>query len=68
MALTFNGNTSNYVQGAPSFSADKGTICAWVRIATDTNNYASFFQLNAIDNQQFVVQTSSNGTTLSCYI
>ena len=68
MALTFNGNTANYAQTAISFSADKGTIMAWCRIATDRNDYSTFFQVNAVDNQQFVVQTNSTGTGLSVYI
>ena len=68
MALTFNGSASNYLLKAISFSADKGTIMAWCRIATDRNDYSTFFQVNSVDNQQFVVQTDSTGTALSVYI
>ena len=35
MALVFNGNASNYLPKSISFSADKGTIMGWCRIATD---------------------------------
>ena len=68
MAETFNGNVANYTQKAISFSAGKGTVMAWVRIATDRNDYSTFFQCNNVDNQQFVLQTGADGTTLSCYI
>jgi len=68
MALVVNGSTSNYLLKAITFSADKGTIMAWCRIATDRNDYSTFFQTNNVDNQQFVLQTGSNGTTLSLYI
>ena len=68
MALVVNGSTSNYLLKAITFSADKGTIMAWCRIATDRNDYSTFFQVNNVDNAQFVVQTGSDGTTLGCYI
>lgn len=68
MAQTFNGTATNYTQKAIAFSAGKGTLMAWVRIATDRNDYSTFFQTNNTDNQQFVVQTGADGTTLSCYI
>ena len=68
MALTFNGNASNYALKAITFSADKGTVMAWVRIATDRNDYSTFFQTNNVDNAQFVCQTNGTGTDLSVYI
>jgi glycyl-tRNA synthetase len=38
------------------------------RAATDRGDYSTFFQVNNVDNAQFVVQTGSDGTTLGCYI
>lgn len=68
MGLTFSGSTTNYAQTAISFSAGKGTVMGWVRLASDRNDYSTFFQTNAIDNAQFVCQTNSTGTELSVYI
>lgn len=67
MALTFNGSSSNYALKALTFSADTGTVMGWVRIATDRNDYSTFFQTNNVDNSQFVLQTTADGTTLSLY-
>lgn len=67
MALTFDGNTDNYAEKTIAFSADKGTVMGWVRLAVDTNTYASIFQCNNNDNEQFVLETGSDGTTLGLY-
>lgn len=68
MAITFDGNASNYALKAIAFSASKGTLMAWVRIAVDTDTYATFFQTNNGDGQQFVVETDSTGLGVSLYI
>jgi hypothetical protein len=68
MAFTFNGNQANYASKAITFSANTGTLMAWVQIATDRNSYSTFFYTNDTDNEQFVVQTDASGTRLGCYI
>jgi hypothetical protein len=67
MAIRFDnaGEYSGVSASLPNY--DPVTICKWVMIVTDRNNYSNFFQLtNAGASTYSIVGTDSNGTTLRC--
>ena len=68
MAVVFNGNVANYLQKDIAFSTGKGTIVGWIRPTSTPSSYQSFFQMNAVDNQQVNYTTSVDGLTTSIYL
>ena len=67
MAIRFDGTGADNLNRAISFSADTGTIMAWIRIVTDRNAFTSFFNPRQTANQEVLIQTDATGTLLGLW-
>ena len=62
MAIRFDGNAADDLTVAITFSADVGTLMAWVQIVTDRNDFSTFFETRAASGSDgVVVQTNVKG-------
>ena len=67
MSIRFDGTGADNLNRAISFSADTGTIMAWIRIVTDRNAFTSFFNPRQTANQEVLIQTDATGTLLGLW-
>ena len=67
MSIRFDGTGADNLNRAITFSANTGTIMAWVRIVTDRDTYTSFFNPRAVASQEVLIQTDGTGTRIGLW-